>query len=239
MRNKKYLILIGFVTALLFGSCVDSADYKVRYSGTLRRMMFGDLMATISLDTLKHKQNLYAIGAVDNLKGEIQIFKGNPLNTSVDSDEIVLDRTFNKNAALLVYAEVENWQTVEIPKKMTTSKELEEFIERKAKEKGMNMEKPFPFLITGKANSLKWHVIDWVEDDTVHTHQKHQESGLNGVLNDKDVEIIGFYSKSHKAVFTHHTTFVHMHFKDEEEQIAGHVDELLLGTNMELKLPKI
>lgn len=239
MRRKKYLVFIGFTAALLFGSCGDIPEYDVRYSGALREMMFGDLQATVSLDTLKQKPNLYAIGAVESLKGEIQIFKSKPLNTSVDSDKIALDRTFSKNATLLVYAEVEKWETIEIPKKIVSSKELEEFIERMAKEKGLKIEKPFPFLIEGKVDSLKWHVIDWVKSDTVHTHQKHQESGLNGILKNEDVAIIGFYSKSHKSVFTHHSTFMHMHFKNKNEQIAGHVDELLLGAAMTLKLPKI
>lgn len=229
---------IGFAATLLLSSCSKAPETEVRYSGALRKMMFGDLQATASLDTLKQKQNLYAIGAVENLKGEIQVFDGRPLNSNVRTDEIVLDKTFGKKAALLVYAQVAKWQNIELPSKVNSSEKLEEFLEQQAKDRGLRTKEPFPFLIEGCVKSLKWHVIDWEEGDTVHSHQKHKEAGANGVLENEEVEIIGFYSQSHQAVFTHHSTFMHTHFKSKDEQIAGHVDDLLLGSTMILKLPK-
>lgn len=236
MKKIRSIVLAGLIVA---GCTIAPKTQNVKFSGALRTMMSGNLEATISLDSLSRKSHLYALGAFENLKGEIQIFDGEAFNTSVESNEVTFDRSFDEKAALLVYAEVTSWQSKAIPTEINTLNELEEFIEKRAKQSGLSMEKPFPFLITGKVDSLQWHVIDWVEGDTLHTHQKHQESGLNGTLKDRDIEIIGFFSKSHKAVFTHHTRFVHMHFKDKDEEIAGHVDELRLGSNMELKLPKI
>ena len=52
------------------------------------------------------------------------------------------------------------------------------------------------------------------------------------------MDLLGFYSDSHHAIFTHHTTNMHIHMKLKDEKIAGHVDDLKLGLNMILKLPK-
>ena len=49
--------------------------------------------------------------------------------------------------------------------------------------------------------------------------------------------MLGFYSDSHHAIFTHHTTNMHMHVKTDNNEIAGHVDALVLGEGMILKLP--
>jgi len=107
-----------------------------------------------------------------------------------------------------------------------------------AKEKGISVEKPFPFLLTGRTQSLSWHIINWDVNDKEHTHKKHRLSGLNGIINDTAVEILGFYSDKHKGVFTHHTTNMHLHFKTQNNELAGHVDDLVPGEKMILKLPK-
>lgn len=238
MNGISHFMILSIVTALLLDSCKDMPETKVRYAGALHQMMFGNLQATASLDTLKQKQNLYAIGAVENLKGEIQIFEGRPLNSSVNLEEITFDRTFDQKAALLVYAQVAKWQSVKIPKSLYSAARWEEFIALKAKDSGIDISKPFPFLIEGNVKSLKWHVIDWEEGDMVHSHEMHKQSGIRGVLENEEVEIIGFYSESHQTVFTHHSTFVHLHFKRKDEKLAGHIDDLQLGSNMILKLPK-
>ena len=80
--------------------------------------------------------------------------------------------------------------------------------------------------------------INWKDGDTIHNHKKHKESGLNGTLANRRVQIIGFYSTKHKAVFTHHTTNMHMHFKTDDNAIAGHIDDLSFNQTVTLKLPK-
>ena len=234
---KQILAVVSAI--LLVISCKpNTKKTEVNYAGASRSMMSGNLEATASLDSLSKKPHLYALGAFENLKGEIQIFDSKAFNSTVQSGSLVFDTTFDKKAALIVYAEVADWLSVDIPDDIDSSAKLEKFIEEQASKKGVDTKKPLPFLIEGKAQSLSWHVINWKDGDAVHTHQKHKESGLNGVEKNKEVEIIGFFSKSHKAVFTHHTTFLHMHFKNQDEQLAGHVDDLKLGSNMILKLPK-
>ena len=79
-------------------------------------------------------------------------------------------------------------------------------------------------------------LIDWPEGDTEHSHEKHIHSGLYGTLENQTVEMLGFYSNKHHAIFTHHTTNMHVHVKSDKA--TGHADSFTLGENMILKLPK-
>jgi len=234
---KQIYILVG-VLVILLSSCETDPEVNVKYSGALMEIMAGNIAGTISLDSLKNMENVYALGALEDLKGEIQIFNGEVVNSSVSDSTVLLSSSLNNNASLLVYTSVKHWEEVEIPSQFTTKDEVEKFVFDTAKEKGIYVENPFPFLLTGRTQSLSWHVINWDVNDKEHTHQKHQLSGLNGIVYDTAVEILGFYSDRHKGVFTHHTTNMHLHFKTQNIKLAGHVDDLVLGEKMILKLPK-
>ena len=234
-------LIIATILVLLFSSC-QNADKKatateVKYSGALKAIMTGSIQSVINLDSLSTKKQLYALGAVENLEGEIQIFDSKPSNSFVVDSTLKIIDSYQLKAALLVYAEVEEWDSYEISN-ITTKSDLEEKIFETAKSKGINIEKPFPFLLEGTISSLDWHVINWKQGDTIHNHKKHKEAGLNGILRNTGVEILGFYSTKHKAVFTHHTTNMHMHFKTNDNNIAGHIDDLQLDNQLILKLPK-
>jgi alpha-acetolactate decarboxylase len=234
-------IIIATILVLLFSSC-QNTDKKViatevKYSGALKTIMSGSIQSVISLDSLSNKKQLYALGAVENLEGEIQIFDSKPSNSFVVDSTLKIIDSYKLKAVLLVYAEVAEWDSYEISN-ITTKNDLEEKIFETAKSKGINIEKPFPFLLEGTVSSLDWHVIKWKEGDIIHNHKKHKEAGLNGTLRNTGVEILGFYSTKHKAVFTHHTTNMHMHFKTDDNNIAGHIDDLQLDNQLILKLPK-
>tara|TARA_R110001632_G_scaffold19898_4_gene59827 strand:- start:2318 stop:3010 length:693 start_codon:yes stop_codon:yes gene_type:complete len=226
---------------LLISSCQNTGKkasrFEVKHSGALKTMMSGNIQSVISLGSLSNKKHLYALGAVENLKGEIQIFNSKPSNSFVLDSSLQIKDSYNLKAALLVYAEVEEWDVTEVSN-MTAKSDLEKVIFETAKSNGINVEKPFPFLLEGTVASIDWHVINWKDEDKVHSHKKHTKSGLNGKLKNSSVLIIGFYSTKHKAIFTHHTTNMHMHFKTDDNTIAGHIDDLQLENQLTLKLPK-
>ncbi len=237
----KYL-LIAFISISVI-SCQspnkDSDSFKVEHKGALKNfMMKGDVSAKAALSDLKEIKHLYALGAIENLKGEIQIFDSEPFISSVGKNSLKFDKTFTKKAALLVYASVENWESIPIPNNIKSYEQLESFVEKTADEKGINTEEPFPFLLEGLMGSFDWHVINWKDRDTIHTHKKHKTSGMYGTINSRDVEMLGFYSNKHHSIFTHHTTNMHIHVKTNGNGVAGHVDGLLLESGMTLKLPK-
>ena len=225
-------------------SCATTPDtddnFKVEYKGALRDMMHkGDISAKADLTDFKNTENFYALGAVESLKGEILVLDSKPFVSSVKDQKLTISNSFDHYATLLVYASVGKWTSSAIPDNITTYDDLENHIEQIAKETGINIDKPFPFLIHGIANSFDWHVIDWKDGDTEHSHEKHIRSGPHGTLTNQDVEILGFYSNSHHAIFTHHSTNMHLHIKTTDNKISGHLDGLTLGQGMTLKLPGI
>ena len=235
---RTFLILFILIT-----SCnpKSTPSFKVDYKGALKNMMHkGDLSAKISLSEINEINYLYALGAIEELKGEILVLNSNVFVTSVTTLDtiktILIDTTFNKKASLLVYASVEEWISINIPNTIITYEDFEVFVEEIALKKGINTDKPFPFMIEGIAKSFDWHIIDWPEDDTEHSHEKHIHSGLYGTLENQEAEMLGFYSEKHHAIFTHHTTNMHIHVKSEK--VIGHIDDMTFGIDMMLKIPK-
>jgi len=210
----------------------------VEYAGALKNSMLnGDITAKMKLSKLQQKKNLYALGAVGNLKGEIQIFNSKPIITSVKNEKIVFDDTFKKKASLIVYTQVLEWKDFKVPNKIKNRKEFENYLKLIAEKNGLDTKKPFPFLLNGKFKKNDWHVIDWDENDKEHTHEKHRESGLYGTIKNTDFEMLGFFSTNHAGIYTHHTTNMHIHFKTKDNTLAGHSDDFILGNNVILKLP--
>ncbi len=233
-------VILVVLAAILLASCkTPSSNYRVHYRGALKTLMHeGDLRAVIALDTLQHVPNLFALGAIENLKGEVLIYKSRPFVSSVQDSAVVVDRSFSHKAALLVYTQVGKWRETAIPTEVRNAAEFEAFLLTAAKQEGINAADPFPFLLTGAAAFVDWHVIDWAEGDTTHTHEKHKASGLHGRLEQQAVEILGFYSEKHHGIFTHRNSNMHLHVKTVAGDFAAHVDDLGVNGEMSLFLPE-
>ncbi len=240
MKTIYKLIRTELLLAILFLTCSSpQMEVEVKVSGALKNMMqAGDVSAKIALDTLARYEHLYALGALENLKGEALILDSKSWSTSVENGTLKFHEKLNDKAALLVYANVNNWSEVHLPSDEITKEALEKEIFTLASANGIDTEMPFPFLIKGIVKSLDWHVIDWENGDIEHSHKKHVNSGVHDAFSSREVEILGFYSQKHKTIFTHHTTFMHLHFKTSDGEIAGHIDDVVTGDNMKLYLPK-
>ncbi len=233
------LLLFLFAAFLCVCCQTPLPHFEVHHRGALRTLMHkGDLRATVALDTLQHLPHLYALGALENLKGEILIYDNKAFVSFVQDSAVTVSNNFTHKAALLVYAQITQWREIEIEEELANADALEAFVVQAAQQQGLNVAAPFPFLLTGTVAALDWHVINWAEGDTVHTHAKHKASGMHGRLEHAAVEILGFYSDRHQGVFTHHDSKLHLHAKTAAGDFAGHVDELQIRGAMRLLLPK-
>ena len=128
----KKLLLLLIIPLLSFGQNVTSS-FKVDYKGALKNLMHkGDLSAKISLSEISEINYLYALGAVEELKGEILVLNGNVFISSVTTRDslktMLIDTTFNKKASLLVYASVKEWKLINIPNTIITYEDFEIFV---------------------------------------------------------------------------------------------------------------
>jgi acetolactate decarboxylase len=238
LKPMPRLLFLLLVLSLSACKSAPPAPYAPQVVGALKRIMHqGDLSARADLSTYANDETLYALGAMADLKGEIQIFAGQPYHSRTVADTVQIDRSFSVKATLLVSSRVSEWVSQEVPASIRSKADLEDYLLRAASAQGLDTDQPFPFLLSGQVQSIDWHVINWPEGDKEHSHEKHITSGAHGQLTDAEVEMLGFYSDAHHGIFTHHTTNMHIHFRQIEGGLAGHVDNLQLGLGMVLKLP--
>ena len=236
----RLIIIVFSVLILISCQSTEKKDVsKVTYKGALKDIMSGDITAKADLLNFKDTPNFYALGSLEYLEGEIQVFNSESFITSVNKNSLKYDKTLSKKASLLVYAEVPEWKMFKIPKGISTEEQFEIFLLKVANENLIEIENPFPFLLEGTIESFNWHVINWRKGDTIHTHEKHKTSGLYGTINDKKVDMLGFYSNKHHGIITHHETNLHVHVKTDGNGVSGHVDEFRVTEGMILKIPKI
>ena len=74
----RYIIIL--LTIISITSCgagnKETNNFKVEYKGALKNMMHkGDISAKADLTLFENTDHFYALGAIENLKGEIQIFE--------------------------------------------------------------------------------------------------------------------------------------------------------------------
>ena len=217
---------------LFFGAASCSVDVGVDHVGNLMDVMQGtDISAKIDLKTLQETPNLYAVGALENLRGEILILNGDPFISTFNNALLVLDKNWDYQATLLIYSEVNAWSSIVIPESITDWGGLEDVIGEIAGPYGLKG-KPFPFLVEGIAKKAGWHVVNGSSGGN------HKEGGVKGEMEDEYVTIVGFYSENHEGVFTHRGSSTHAHVLNEKRTMSGHLDFLELGKGMVLKVPK-
>jgi acetolactate decarboxylase len=211
----------------------DESDGVVKWTGEMKATHAGDLSAHIKLESLQSLPHLYAVGPLEGMKGEISIFDSTPSIATVADQSVSTTKAWNHAAPFLVYAQVSQWSRVKIPASVTTTTELETFIVETAKKQGVDTVLPFPFKINCAPAALKYHVV--ANDGYP---QQNNFSRVSFTIEDKPVEIVGFYSEKHQGVFTQHGSNTHMHVKSADGKTSGHIDELKLKGDAELFLPK-
>lgn len=215
--------MLRILMTILFISNISNAQNTQIY-GALKLIMKGDLSAHFNLVDLKGNPNIFGLGNLENLKGEIIVIGSQPYISRVIGNDVEVDSSYNYKAALFAYNEITEWIADTNVTGLNIS-DLETLLEG---EKETNPG-PVALLFTGKVKSLDWHVLNWAEGDTVHTHEKHKSSGQHGTARDEMVTIFGYYSNNHKGILTHRYSSLHLHFINEAKTISGYVDDVTFG----------
>jgi acetolactate decarboxylase len=220
-------ILIGFA---------GIGQSKIHVAGAMRNIMQkGNLSAHADLDTMQ-KKRLYALGPVENLKGEIMVLGGRVYVTSKSGDSLV-NRDRSPKAAMLVYSYISDWQKLEKKILVSGLAELQKFIELTAKDAGVDVSQPFVFKMDVMAKELKYHIIDWQEGQE-HTMDNHKQFAYVKEEKGQEFVLLGFYSNKHHSVFTHHSTNIHVHVLNKKTGEVGHLDAIDLDGNVTVNFSK-
>ncbi len=215
---------------------------KVFYAGAMMKVRQGDLSAAVMLDTLP-QENLFAIGPVENLRGEILVWDGKPFKAAMMDDKkqpYVEKAPAGLKAIFLVYANVPAWDTIEIKEPVASMQALETIIGKMAHAHGTDTSQAFPFLLYGKVAKGLGHIQFLDTTITKITPTVGDDAKVLLPFENQKAQFVGFYSHHHKRVFTHHDTFIHIHYRLYTKYHAGHLDEVafVAGETIRLLLPK-
>jgi len=237
MKFTKNSTLFFLVTVLISCNSSPKNDINnVSIVGEMKNVIFkGELSGNILLDTLSNKQNIFGLGPLEFLKGEITIINGVSYVSKVLPDSsISIEKTFNVKAPFFGFANIVNWKEVDLPNSVKTIIDIEKHLDKITKKR----KRPFLFKINGIVNYANFHIVNLPDSIKVNSPKKAHIGQVNYNLVNEEVEIIGFFSTDHKSIFTHHDTFLHMHIISKNKDKMGHLDNLeLSGNGVKLYLP--
>lgn len=198
---------------------------EVKIVGEMKNVMWkGQLSGNIYLDTITNKTNLYGLGPVEYLAGEILIVDGKSYQSTVFSGKTMkVEETYDLKAPFFAYAVISKWKEHRLPDSIQSILQLETYLYETTK----NSQRPFMFKLTGIIEQATIHVVNLPKGSEVSSPDEAHKRQKNYELKNEQSEIIGFFSTEHKAIFTHHDTFLHMHLITEDRQQMGHLDHVL------------
>ena len=94
------------------------------------------------------------------------------------------------------------------------------------------------YKLSGAVERAMIHIVNLPKGSKVSSPDDAHKGQVNYLIKNEQADIVGFFSTEHKAIFTHHDTYLHMHLITKDRQKMGHLDEVLFekGT-MKLYLP--
>ncbi len=221
---------------------VTASQWKsdVQVYGALRAMFHqGQTQSMVNLAGLNKHPNLYAVGALADLAGEVTAYDGQ-LYLSYPKGETgrsIAPTSTVEGATLLVTATASDWISVTTTRSIPFA-QLDQQIGALAESVGMDLEQRFPFRMEGRVDDLQYHIIDGSKlKEGGTSHQDHLAASIQVQAGSVDAKIIGFYSKHDERVFTHMGSTTHVHCILERPLATGHVDHVTLPAGSVVQFP--
>jgi acetolactate decarboxylase len=209
------------------------------YKGKMSKIrQEGRVDAAVLIDTIL-TTNMYAVGPVKDLLGEIIVWKGRAFVAGLTEDtreSFVKKDVKNLEAVFLVYADVPRWDTIILLQDIASIQELQKAITAAAIKHGTDTTTAFPFLLHGKVKSGSGHIMFKDSNVTTISSETLAQAKHINTFNNQRAQMLGFYSQHHQGVFTHHDSFLHIHYRMWNKYQAGHLDEVVFDSAVPLKL---
>jgi acetolactate decarboxylase len=120
------------------------------------------------------------------------------------------------------------WRTIPIPPEVRSFTDLEAFVPRAAATVGLDPQRPVPLLVHGREDVIEFHILNRVGDGPYNS-AKLKEIQAPFDLTRTDAIIVGFYSPSHRGIFTNMDSSIHIHFQTTNNDASGHIYALEIG----------
>jgi acetolactate decarboxylase len=217
---------------------VKGAGYELWFIGTQRETLAnGKIAAKLDLRALAGQPDVYGLGPIEQLRGEVTIINSHSTVATVAVDgKAQVEESFEIGVPFFVWSRVPAWLPVAIPLKVRSFEDLEGFVPKAAARAGLDPDKPFPFLVSGREKLIEFHILNRTSDGPHHLEML-KEIRVTFTNKQKDAIIIGFHSTKHRGIFTPTDSNIHLHFQTPDDSTSGHVTKLRLGFETTLSLP--
>jgi len=222
-------ILFTFAAYFTAFSSIFAQSSVPSVVGEMRNVMWkGELGGVIKLETISSKRNLYGLGPIEYLKGEIMVLDGITYTSSVVDETKMLVKTKEEvSAPFFAYSNIKEWSQVEIASSVKNLQSLETFLNQHFS----SIDVPFFFKLEGLFKNAEIHIVNLPAGSKVKSPQEAHQGQVNYKLSKGNGTLLGFFSRKHKAIFTHHDTFMHIHLITKERDKMGHLEHIDLNPN--------
>jgi len=208
----------------------------VRWAGAQRDVLAGDIEGHVDLETLSLLPFLYALGPLEGLRGEVSIFDGEPSIARIEREMVVTAATWQARACFLVWAQVAEWLERPIDAAVMGLSGLEREAVVRARAAGLDGERPWLFRVRGTAVGATFHVLD-KRDGLPHDPERHEAAKVRMRLAREPVDLVGFYSRRHRGIFTPGESNGHVHLRTGDGRMSGHLEAIELAPGARLAVP--
>ena len=222
-------ILLALSLTLLFVSCNKFRNSSsIEVVGQMRDVMWkGDLAGKISTDSLSDP-NAYGLGPIEYLSGEVLLFEGQTfISKVIDSVTHQVTQANSIKAPFFVYSKETHLNAISVVPSELSLKSTEELIDSLY----FDYDKPLLIRIDGVFKDITLHSVNLPEGSPVSSPDQAHQGLTQYSYKNLSGSIVGFFSRNHKAIFTHHDSFFHAHFISNDRSVMGHVDSVLFHSD--------
>jgi acetolactate decarboxylase len=102
-------------------------------------------------------------------------------------------------------------------------KGLEDFLTKRV----AAAKEPFTFKMEGTVREANYHVVNLPLGSVVTDHESAHVGQVNFTAQQEKSVVLGYYSQNHRGIFTHHDTYLHAHWMNEDRTQMGHLESLV------------
>jgi alpha-acetolactate decarboxylase len=188
----------------------------------------------------KADKHWVGLGLLSSLRGEVTLFDGQAFLSVPSADGAFQTEELGAHedgAAFLVVASVPDWQSASLPKDAVLE-DLPSTLLDLAEGAGIDVSRPFPFMIEGSVGNL---ILSVVDGSAFAGERQVSEDALNAASR-KATRVscqgtgVGFFAKGEHPEFLASSP-IHLHFVEQSGKLAGHVEHLDLPRGTRFRLP--
>ncbi len=204
----------------------------------------GQHQRRVNLSEITGKPHFYGVGALEELLGEITILDSTAVMTAVTREgrpQAIVNPA--AKATLMVGQSVAQWREFTLKEEISWER-FDQAIGTMATTQGVNISKPFVFVVEGEFQDVRLHVIN----GACPLHARMRKIEIQGEKRPFEFEasrlsgtLVGVHAVDAVGKLTHPGTTTHAHliFLDETtgERVTGHLEQVGLIAGAVVRLP--